>query len=60
MDRNFSGALTVGLLIVSFLFGGCQHDPEPGADLVLLTGRVYTLAWEEPTADGIRTPKLSW
>lgn len=43
---------TLGLLAISALSGGCRYDPEPGADLVLINGRVYTLAWGEPSVDG--------
>ena len=31
---------------------GCRINPDPGADLILVNGRVYTLAWGEPSADG--------
>ena len=52
MNQNLPGAMTVGLLTAFFLFSGCQSNPEPGADLVLINGRVYTLAWGEPSVDG--------
>jgi predicted amidohydrolase YtcJ len=34
---------------------GCSQDPADGsgsADLILINGRVYTLDWDEPAADG--------
>lgn len=52
MKQTSSVAMTVGLLIIPILFSGCRHDPEPGADVVLTNGRVYTLSWGEPAADG--------
>ena len=52
MKRTLFAAGTLGLLAISALSGGCRYDPEPGADLVLINGRVYTLAWGEPSVDG--------
>jgi predicted amidohydrolase YtcJ len=52
MNQNLPGAMTVVLLTAFFLFSGCQPNPEPGADLVLINGQVYTLAWGEPSVDG--------
>ena len=52
MKPNLSIAIAVGLLTISSLFAGCQHDPDPGADLMLINGSVYTLAWGEPSVDG--------
>jgi predicted amidohydrolase YtcJ len=37
------------------LSAGCSQDPADGsgsADLILINGRVYTLDWDEPAADG--------
>lgn len=47
--------LTVCLLALSL--AACAPDPqavseEGGADLILINGRVYTLDWDEPSADG--------
>ena len=45
---------TAVLITLSF---GCSQDPadstgSAGADLILVNGRVYTLDWDEPAADG--------
>jgi predicted amidohydrolase YtcJ len=45
--------MAIGLLVIPALTGGCRHDAEPGADLLLINGRVYTLTWGEPAADGV-------
>lgn len=43
--------------ILSFLLTfvaacSCGRDPAPAADLILHNGKVYSLAWQEPSADG--------
>lgn len=52
MKQASSVAMTFGFLVISALSFGCRYDPEPGADLVLINGRVYTLAWGQPSVDG--------
>jgi predicted amidohydrolase YtcJ len=44
--------LTAGLLFCLFGFTGCGDETAPGADLVLVNGSVYSLAWGEPSEDG--------
>jgi len=52
MNRISAAGLTTGLLLLFAASAGCGHDPEPGADLVLVNGSVYTLAWGESSLDG--------
>ena len=40
MYREIASAVTIGLLVFVALTGGCRYEPEPGADLVLVNGRV--------------------
>jgi predicted amidohydrolase YtcJ len=52
--------LVFSLLLFSLL-GACGPKPadvanEGGADLILINGRVYTLNWDEPAADGTIMP----
>jgi predicted amidohydrolase YtcJ len=46
--------------VLALTLAACSPDPAEvseagGADLILTNGRVYTLAWEEPAADGTLT-----
>ena len=52
MNRFAAAAVTSGLLVVLVVSGGCQKQSDLGADLVLVNGKVYTLAWGEPSLDG--------
>ena len=54
MNRVSSTAIKGGLLVVLAvtLTAGCHHDHEHGADLLLVNGKVYSLAWGEPSPDG--------
>ena len=52
MNRFPAAGLLTGLLFCFAVCAGCGHDPAPGADLVLVNGSVYTLAWEEPSVEG--------
>lgn len=49
-----SAILLLGVLVPWwFLLGGCVEKPSvPAAELLLVNGRVYTLAWPEPGTDG--------
>ena len=54
-EKAFRGVL--GCLLVWWTVGGCSSTREEAADsaaadLVVTHGRVYTLAWGEPAADG--------
>jgi predicted amidohydrolase YtcJ len=56
--RNFLRGLVLASLVS---IAACGPDPESvsdagGADLILTNGRVYTLRWGEPTADGAASP----
>lgn len=47
----------IATAVVIALSHGCSQDPaeevgSAGADLILVNGRVYTLDWDEPAADG--------
>ena len=47
----------IATAVVITLSYGCSQDPvedvgAAGADLILVNGRVYTLDWDEPAADG--------
>ena len=51
-------------LLLLCLASGCAEDPGPTespasrqASLILVNGRVYTLDWEEPRADGTASPE---
>jgi len=44
--------VTLGLLVCSSFSAGCRSETETAADLLLVNGRVYSLAWGEPSADG--------
>ncbi len=51
----------LNILLAAALFAGCSPDPAEvsesgGADIILTNGRVYTLNWTEPSADGTVTP----
>jgi len=52
MNRIPAATITTGLLVCFAISAGCRYHPEPGADLVLVNGRVYTLTWGEPSLDG--------
>lgn len=52
MNRIPTVMLTAGLLFCLFGFTGCGDETAPGADLVLVNGSVYSLAWGEPSEDG--------
>jgi hypothetical protein len=52
MNRISAATITTGLLVCFAISAGCRYHPEPGADLVLVNGRVYTLNWGEPSLDG--------
>jgi predicted amidohydrolase YtcJ len=54
MIRVSATALTGGLIVslVIAFSGACRYNPEPGADLLLVNGKVYTLDWGEPSPDG--------
>jgi predicted amidohydrolase YtcJ len=47
---TIAGGLLVALGVA--ITGGCPTRPKPGADLLLVNGRVYTIAWGEPSLDG--------
>lgn len=52
-----SKSKTVVALLLSLLVAACTSESErqleeQGADLILTNGRVYTLRWDEPAADG--------
>jgi len=53
MNRTHAAVLTAGLLFCFLVFAGCGNDVAPGADLVLVNGSVYSLAWGEPSAEGV-------
>ncbi len=47
----------ISALILLTMVYGCAEDPADvseagGADLILAYGRIYTLDWDEPAADG--------
>ncbi len=49
---RFCPRTTLALLLVFAIALGCNtRDPE-SADLILLNGRVYTMSWPDPNADG--------
>ncbi|MEM9555428.1 MAG: amidohydrolase [Acidobacteriota bacterium] len=50
--------LVAGLLVSALCAQGCSTpDPAPErADLVVTNGRVYSLAWSDPSADGTPAP----
>ena len=54
MKRTSSAAVAVATLIClgGALLAGCRGDSPADADLVLINGSVYTLAWGEPSEDG--------
>ena len=52
MNRIPAAGLFAGLLFFFAVSVGCGRDPAPGADLVLVNGSVYTLAWGEPSVEG--------
>jgi predicted amidohydrolase YtcJ len=52
MNRIPTVMLTAGLLFCFFGLTGCGDETAPGADLVLVNGSVYSLAWGEPSEDG--------
>ena len=49
---NRSVAVVALLCIGLTCLVGCRDNLESGADLILVNGRVYTLSWGEPAADG--------
>jgi predicted amidohydrolase YtcJ len=53
MNRVCAAATIFGFMICLAVTTGCRYEPEPGADLVLVNGRAYTLAWGEPSPDGV-------
>ena len=53
MNRIPAAALISGLLFYVAICTGCGNDLAPGADLVLVNGSVYSLAWGEPSAEGV-------
>jgi predicted amidohydrolase YtcJ len=52
MNRVLAAAITVGLAVCCAVLSGCRDQNESGADLLLVNGKVYTLAWGEPSSDG--------
>jgi predicted amidohydrolase YtcJ len=54
MRKVSAKAVTVGVVVclVGALSAGCGYDRVPDADLVLVNGSAYTLAWGEPSVDG--------
>jgi len=52
MNRIPAAVLTAGLLFCFAFSAGCGHESAPIADLVLVNGSVYSLAWGEPSEDG--------
>ncbi len=54
MNRVPARAITHGAMIVILVAfsAGRQYQPEAGADLLLVNGKVYTLTWGEPSPEG--------
>jgi predicted amidohydrolase YtcJ len=52
MNRAVAAAIAMGVAVCCAFFAGCRDQPESGADLLLVNGRVYTLDWGEPSPDG--------
>jgi predicted amidohydrolase YtcJ len=52
MNRVLVATISVVLVVCCSLLAGCRDQPEPAADLLLVNGKVYTLAWGEPSPDG--------
>ncbi len=52
MNRALAAAIAMGVAVCCAFFAGCRDQPESGADLLLVNGRVYTLDWGEPSPDG--------
>ncbi len=53
------------LALLLLLVGGCSYQPAADsglntADLILMNGRVYTLAWDEPATDGTLMPNAPY
>lgn len=50
----------LGLLLLTLACGPAEKGPdatvEPTADLLIVNGKVYTFAWDEPAADGTPAP----
>jgi predicted amidohydrolase YtcJ len=55
MKRTLLAAVAVALFVClgGALFSGCRCESGTEADLVLVNGSVYTLAWGEPSVDGV-------
>jgi predicted amidohydrolase YtcJ len=55
MRRTLLAAIAAALFIClgGALVSGCRYDPVTDADLVLVDGSVYTLAWGEPSVEGV-------
>ena len=58
MKRKSAVTITGGLIVVlvAAFSTGCPYTPDPSADLLLVNGRVYSLAWGEPSLDGAISP----
>ncbi len=54
MNRFPEMTISPGLffVLVVVVTTGCPYNPEPGADLLLVNGGVYTFTWGEPSPDG--------
>jgi predicted amidohydrolase YtcJ len=55
MKRTLLAAVAVASFVClgGALFSGCRCESGTEADLVLVNGSVYTLAWGEPSVDGV-------